>query len=100
MHVELSPRIAADPDIQDGKPFIKGTQVPVGAVLASLATGESMADVARELDIAVEDVKAALAYAADQMQQPVIAEDALFKLDGIIASDEPGWADDHDRYFG
>lgn len=56
-------RIAIDPGIRHGKPVIRGTRVPVDILLGSLAAGMTLAEVAREYGVTVEDVKAAIAYA-------------------------------------
>jgi len=61
-------RIAIDPKIMGGKPVIKGTRVPIQTIIAFLAGGEEVAVVCDELDITEEDVRAALAYAADVLQ--------------------------------
>ncbi len=54
-----------DPSVRFGKPVIKGTRVPVELVVAKLAGGMSGSEVAEEYDIAEEDVRAALSYAAN-----------------------------------
>jgi uncharacterized protein (DUF433 family) len=62
--VEIAPRIVVDPSVRFGKPVIKGTRVPVTLVLAKLALGMTFVDLAREYDLAMEDIHAALHYAA------------------------------------
>lgn len=62
--VTLAPRIIADPGIRSGRPVIEGTRVPVDLVLAKLAGGMAPDDLAHEYDLAPDDVRAALAYAA------------------------------------
>jgi uncharacterized protein (DUF433 family) len=64
MPQEIAPRIVVDPGVRFGKPVIRGTRVPVELVVAKLAGGMSEQEVAEEYDIAVEDVRAALSYAA------------------------------------
>jgi uncharacterized protein (DUF433 family) len=61
---EIAPRIAVDPKVRFGKPVIRGTRVPVDLVIAKLAGGMAPEEVANEYDITVEDVRAALGYAA------------------------------------
>jgi uncharacterized protein (DUF433 family) len=61
---ELAPRIALDEKTAFGKPVIQGTRVPVELVVGKLAGGMSTDEVAREYDLAREDVLAALSYAA------------------------------------
>lgn len=64
MALTLAPRIIVDPAIRSGKPVIEGTRVPVDLVLAKLAGGMSQEEIAREYDLAADDIRAALAYAA------------------------------------
>ncbi len=56
-------RIELDPKRCHGKPVIRGTRVPVATVVGSLAGGMSMDDVAREYDLTLDDIRAALRYA-------------------------------------
>ena len=64
MMQEIAPRIVVDPAVRFGKPVIRGTRVPVDLVIAKLAGGMSEQEVAEEYEIAVEDIRAALSYAA------------------------------------
>jgi uncharacterized protein (DUF433 family) len=64
----MNERIALDPSIHHGKPVIRGTRVPVATVINSLAGGMSMEEVARDYEIALADVEAALSYAADLIE--------------------------------
>lgn len=64
MAIELAPGIVADPRVRFGKAVIRGTRVPVSLVLGKLAGGMSAKDVAAEYDLTLEDVQAALRYAA------------------------------------
>jgi uncharacterized protein (DUF433 family) len=61
-------RIAIDPKIMGGKPVIKGTRVPIQTIIGFLAGGDEVAVVCEQLDITEEDVRAALAYAADLLK--------------------------------
>jgi uncharacterized protein (DUF433 family) len=61
---EIAPRIVVDPAIRFGKPVIQGTRVPVETVIGKLAGGMAPEDVADEYDITLDDVRAALGYAA------------------------------------
>lgn len=61
---EIAPRIVVDPKVRFGKPVIEGTRVPAELVVAKLAGGMSVDEVADEYGIAVDDVRAALGYAA------------------------------------
>jgi uncharacterized protein (DUF433 family) len=64
MQVEIAPRIVVDPNVRFGKPVIKGTRVPVHLLVGQLASGLSIDEVAAEYSVTVEDVRAALSYAA------------------------------------
>ena len=71
MGVELAPRIVVDPNVRFGKPVVQGTRVPVALVIAKLAGGMTSQEVVDEYDITLEDIQAALSYAA----QVLAAED-------------------------
>jgi uncharacterized protein (DUF433 family) len=51
-------RIVIDPEIQHGKPVIRGTRVPVARIVGSLAGGMSVEEIVREYDVKVDDVYA------------------------------------------
>ncbi len=68
-------RIAIDPKVQGGKPVIKGRRVPVEVIVGSLAAGDSIQDVCEGYLLKEEDVRAALAYAAD-----MLANERVFAL--------------------
>lgn len=61
---ELFPGIVVDPAIRFGKPIIKGTRVPVDLLVGKVASGMGIDEVADEYGVSVEDVRAALRYAA------------------------------------
>lgn len=65
MAKEIAPRIVVDPNVRFGKPIIQGTRVPVDLVIGKLAGGMTVEEVAEEYDLALEDIRAALRYAAD-----------------------------------
>ncbi len=58
-------RISTDPAVCHGKPVIKGTRVPVTAILAAIAGGDPPDQVASDYGITIDDVRAAVAYAAE-----------------------------------
>ena len=68
MDTDWQDRIAMDPKVMGGKPVIKGRRVPLQTIIAYLAGGEDVATVCDEFDITEEDVRAALAYAANVLQ--------------------------------
>ncbi|HET8943510.1 MAG TPA: DUF433 domain-containing protein [Dehalococcoidia bacterium] len=62
---EIAPRIVVDADVHFGKAVIKGTRVPIEVILEQLALGGSVAEVADEYAVTVDDVLAVLKYAHD-----------------------------------
>lgn len=62
-------RVVIDPNIQHGKPVIRGTRVPVARILEGLGGGMSIQEVMREYEITEEDVRAALAFAGDLIEK-------------------------------
>jgi uncharacterized protein (DUF433 family) len=58
-------RIALDPRICHCKAVIRGTRVPVARVIGYLAGGMTYEDVERDYDLTIEDIRAALDYAAE-----------------------------------
>jgi uncharacterized protein (DUF433 family) len=72
VQVEIAPRIVVNPEVRFGKPVIKGTRVPVALVIAQLAGGMGSDEVAEEYGITPEDVRAALAYAADLLESEAV----------------------------
>jgi len=63
----MNDRIIIDPRICHGKPVIRGTRTPVAIVVGSLAGGMSHEDVEREYGITTDDLRAALAFAAQRV---------------------------------
>lgn len=70
-------RIAIDPKVMGGKPVIKGTRVPVQVIVGSLAGGDTTKQICEGYGIREEDVRAALAYAAE-----VLGQERLHALPG------------------
>ena len=64
-----NPRIAIDPRTQHGKPVILGTRVPVSRVVGGLAGGMTSQEVQDAYGISAEDVRAALEYASQLVDQ-------------------------------
>ena len=59
-------RIEIDPDVMSGKPVIKGTRITVELVLRKLAEGATDSDLLDAYPrLTREDIRAAIAYAAD-----------------------------------
>ena len=65
----MNDRIVIDPEIQHGKPVIKGTRVSVARVIGGLAGGMTQEEIAKEYDITEADVRAALAFAGQLIEQ-------------------------------
>lgn len=69
----LLDRITSEPDKFNGRPCIRGLRIRVVDVLDLLAAGLSHAEIIEELpDLEIDDVKAALAFAARRVDHPVI----------------------------
>jgi uncharacterized protein (DUF433 family) len=62
-------RIKIDPQIQHGRPVIRGTRVPVIRILGELAGGMTREQIAEEYGVTIEDVIAAIDYAAELVEQ-------------------------------
>lgn len=67
----MNDRIVIDPQIQHGKPVIRGTRVPVARIVGGLAGGMTKEEVIREYEVSEEDVLAALNYAAQLIETEV-----------------------------
>lgn len=62
-------RIVIDPEIVHGKPVVRGTRVPVSIVVGSLAGGMTFEEIQREYDLTPEDIRAALKFASELVEQ-------------------------------
>jgi uncharacterized protein (DUF433 family) len=69
---EIAPRIIIDPEIQGGKPVIKGTRIPVDLVLGKIAGGMTIEELIREYGLKREDIFAALKYAAQIIKEETL----------------------------
>lgn len=66
-------RVSSDPSVMMGKPCIKGTRITVELVLRKLGAGRSFADLLEAYpQLTEDDLRAALAFAADYMQHETI----------------------------
>ena len=61
---ELLDRIVVDPRVMAGKPVIRGTRISVDLILRLLAMGMSPEEIAEDYRISIDDIRAALLYAA------------------------------------
>jgi uncharacterized protein (DUF433 family) len=65
--------MSTDPTICHGKACIAGTRVMVSAVLDNLAAGATAAEIVRLYpSLHLEDVSAAIAYAADLARERIV----------------------------
>jgi len=64
----MNDRIVIGPKICQGKPVIRGTRTPVAVVIGGLAGGMSFEELQRQYDLAGEDIRAALAFAARSIE--------------------------------
>ena len=63
--VDWQERIVSRPEVCHGKPCIRGTRIMVSVVLDNLAEGRTPTEVVNDYPpLTLEDVQAALAYAA------------------------------------
>jgi len=70
---ELLKRISIDPNVCFGKPCIRGTRVWISLILDNLSEGASEAEIlAAYPALTLEDIRAALAYAAEVTRERVI----------------------------
>lgn len=66
-------RITVDPHVCHGQACIKGTRIPVSVVLDNLADGMTAAELSASYPpLAEEDVRAAVAYAAELARERVV----------------------------
>jgi len=65
-------RISINPEICHGKACIKGTRVMVSVVLDNLAVGELSEEIMRGYGLELEDIKAALSYAAELARERIV----------------------------
>ena len=62
-------RIAINPNIHFGKPYVAGTRIPVQSVLELVSEGLSFVEIIRDYypDLQVEDIRACIQYAINVM---------------------------------
>ena len=71
--VRWQERIVIESDIHHGEPCIKGTRVPVSMIIGSLADDMTPAEIQEAYpQLTAEDIRAALAYAAETVHQEVL----------------------------
>jgi len=65
----MNERIVIDPAICHGKPVLRGTRMPVALVMGSLAGGMSFEEVETEYGLSRDDIRAALRFAGELVEQ-------------------------------
>jgi uncharacterized protein (DUF433 family) len=66
-------RIEINPAVLQGKPVVRGTRIPVEAILRKLSEGATEADLIDAYPrLTHEDIQAALRYAADAIAHDVV----------------------------
>lgn len=66
-------RITVNPDQCGGRPCIRGMRIRVKDVLELLAAGVSEAEILKDYpDLEPEDIRAALAFAAEHADHPIL----------------------------
>ena len=84
-------RITVDPEVMTGKPVIKGTRIPVEKIIKLLANDMTTEEILKEYPkLEKEDVKAALEYAAETLEEesvyPTNGEDfEVHRLSNYVA---------------
>lgn len=66
MKESLRKKIVVDPRVMVGKPVIRGTRIPVDAVIKRMADGLTIEDILADYpNLKRDDIKAALQYSID-----------------------------------
>jgi uncharacterized protein (DUF433 family) len=66
--MEIAPHISVDPNVHHGAAVITGTRMPVSIIVGSLAGGMSKEYVSREYAVTIEQIDAALSFAAPRFR--------------------------------
>ena len=73
MNMDYSDRIIVDPEVCHGQACIRTTRIPVSVVLDNLAAGISEEEIVGSYPtLSAEDIRAAIAYAADLASERVL----------------------------
>lgn len=65
----MNQRVVIDPQIQHGKPVIRGTRVPVSRIVGGLAGGMSFEQIVEAYGVTTDDIRAALEFAESLIAQ-------------------------------
>jgi len=63
-NMQIFEGIAVEPNVRFGKPVVKGTRVPVDIIIGKIAGGMDIEEIMAEYDLTLNQVRAALRYAA------------------------------------
>ncbi len=65
--------VVVDAEVHHGEPCIKGTRIPVAIIVGSLADGMTFDEIISHYpQLTSEDIRAALAYAAEMMKTEML----------------------------
>ena len=71
-HEDLLGRVSTDPGVCGGKPCIRGTRIYIAIILDALAEGLSPEQIlAHYPSLSIDDIRAAVAYAAELARENV-----------------------------
>ena len=89
----MNERISIDPQICHGDPVIRRTHVLVASVVGYLAGGKTVADVQKDFGLAIEDILAAVDYAAEQAahEEPQTGQEPIAGKEPKHPTDEIGY---------
>jgi len=81
----VAPGVVTNPGRRHGRPTVQGTRVAVEDVLYALAAGEPVERVTHSYRLSPEQMRHALAYAADLVHAlvPALTDDELDDLAGL-----------------
>ena len=65
----MTDQVVIDPKVCHGKPVLRGTRMPVSLVVGSLAGGMDFEDVEREYGLTRNQIRAALKFAGELVEQ-------------------------------
>jgi uncharacterized protein (DUF433 family) len=91
-------RIEIDPSVCGGQPVIRGTRIPVAAILNQLVSGESLRSIRQAFpDLTDDDVRAAIEFARDSVNSAwdQHTRQASPSFDGLELSPEWQWVQSH-----
>lgn len=69
---EVFPGITVDPQVMGGRPVIAGSRIPIEVVVGELAGGSTFADIMSGYHLTMEEIRAALGYAAELLSATAV----------------------------